>query len=170
MFNRTNKIMLSLGRQSFNRGITPFSGGVDLFDRGMGSLMFSPEIFSYDLIDTSPRMNVLSQQPEGSDYVVRIATPGVRKEQLTISVDNSTRFITVSAHLNNNSDGYTSHSSSQTNVYIPMFIYNENGESVGLDIRELRDITYRDGVLVARIPTSKENFELKTKREIPIRF
>ena len=166
-----NKIMLSLGRQRFNRGVLPLTGGIDMFDRGLGSLMFGPDPFSgYETLDMNPRMSVLSQQLEGSDYVVRIATPGVRREELTINVNNNTRFITVSTHVNNDSDGYMSQSSAQTNVYIPAFVHNENGGAVGLDIKELRDITYRDGVLVARIPTSRESFEMPSQRELPIRF
>tara|TARA_B100001175_G_C19271668_1_gene524489 strand:- start:82 stop:576 length:495 start_codon:yes stop_codon:yes gene_type:complete len=163
--------MLSLGRQRFNRNLLSLPGGMDIFDRGPGSLMFAPDFFSsYDTLDMGPRMSVLSQQPEGSDYVVRIATPGMRREDLTINVNNNTRFITVAVQVNNNSEGFTSQSSAQTNVYIPSFIHDENGGTVGIDIRELQDITYRDGVLVARIPTSRENFELPSRRELPIRF
>jgi len=169
--DRNNKIMFTLGRHRFNRGLLPLPSSVDMFDRGLNSLMITPDLFSgYESLDMGSRISVLSQQLEGNDYVVRIATPGMRRDQLSINIDNNTRFISVSTQIDTDSAVYTSHSSAQTNVYIPLFVYDENGGTIGLDINELRDITYRDGVLVARIPTSKENFELPSRRQLPIHF
>ena len=161
--------MLSLGQQQFGHSFLPFSS-FDIFERGVAPLSFSPELFhGREVSDMGPRMSVISQQMEGNYYVVKVATPGVRREDLTISVDNSTRFITVSVQVQNSVDGYTSQSSAQTSVYVPSFAQNENGEPMRIDINDLQGIAYKDGVLVARIPI-REGFEPPTRRLLPIRL
>ena len=132
---------------------SPFTGGLSLFKEDLedvfGDMSILPKMFK-----NSPKTNIIEDEKQ---YLVNIATPGVSKDKIKVSIDNS--ILTVSSENKEEKDekgeGFTLKEFSYLN-FSRSFNLPENVDVDGITSK------YVDGVLNISIPKTVEVKAAKT--------